>query len=139
MAFFRKLLSAVKGVFWGRRKKRKPSRKKLKPRKPQNNKPTSQRSSPKPKITPVIAKEVFIGHITHYFSRIKVGVVKILQGDLEEGEMIHVKGAKTDFRQKVKSMQVESVNVKKARKGQLIGLKVIEKANVGDKVYKVKS
>ncbi len=53
--------------------------------------------------------------------------------------MIHVKGAKTDFRQKVKSMQVESVNVKKARKGQLIGLKVIEKANVGDKVYKVKS
>jgi len=77
-----------------------------------------------------------IGLVTHYFSKIEVIVLKMTGGKLSVGETILVKGRTTDFTQKVKSIQIESVDVKQAKKGQLIGLKVVKKAKVGDKVYK---
>lgn len=84
------------------------------------------------------SKEVCIGEITHYFSRIQVVVLKMTQGRLLVGENIHIKGKKTDFVQKVQSLQIESVDVKSANKGQLAGLKVSKKATPGDKVLKLK-
>jgi hypothetical protein len=36
----------------------------------------------------------------------------------------------------VKSLQIESLDVKIAKKGQLVGLKAAKKAKVGDKIYK---
>lgn len=43
----------------------------------------------------------------------------------------------TDFTQTVRSMQIESVDVRCARSGQLIGLKVEREARVGDKLHKL--
>ena len=76
------------------------------------------------------------GEITHYFERIKVCVVKITQGSVLIGDRLTIKGPKTSFIQKVWSMQIESVDVKVAKKGQLIGLKVDKPVTVGDIVYK---
>ena len=76
-----------------------------------------------------------IGEITHFFSKIQVVVVRIDKGILRVGDKIQIKGRKTNLVQRVASMQVESVDVKVARKGQLIGLKVDKAADVGDKVY----
>ncbi|MDO8580737.1 MAG: translation elongation factor-like protein [Candidatus Omnitrophota bacterium] len=80
-------------------------------------------------------KEILIGEITHYFPRITVVVIK-MKGTLDVGQTIHVRGKSTDFVQKVGSLQIESINVKKARKGQLVGLKVIREAREKDKVYR---
>ncbi len=77
-----------------------------------------------------------VGEITHYFPRIQVVVVKVLKGPLRVGDSIRIKGKTTDFTQIVHSMQIESVDVKAARKGQIIGLKVGQQASVGDKIYK---
>lgn len=77
-----------------------------------------------------------VGEVTHFFSRIQVVVVKIKRGTLSAGDKIRVRGASSDFVQSVGSMQIESVDVKSARSGQLIGLKVVKPARVGDKVYK---
>jgi len=82
-------------------------------------------------------KEKLIGKITHYFAKIKVGIIE-LKKPLKAGEIIHVKGATSDFEQKVDSMQVEHEDVKKAKKGAAIGLKVKDKVREGDQVYKVK-
>lgn len=76
-----------------------------------------------------------IGKITHYFSKISVGVIE-LTDTLKVGENIRVKGHETDFTQKVDSMQIEHVSVKEAKKGQSIGLKVADKTKEGDLVYK---
>ena len=78
-----------------------------------------------------------IGLVTHYFSNIKVGVIK-LKDTLKEGDQIRIIGGeKTDFNQTVKSMQVEHEKVKVAKKGKSIGLKVKEQVREGYKVYKV--
>ncbi|MFH1590195.1 MAG: hypothetical protein ABIB43_06525 [archaeon] len=78
-----------------------------------------------------------IGFITHYFSHIGVGVINIRKGKLKVGDKIHVKGATTDFTQKIESMQVEHKSIKEAKKGDDIGLKVKDHVREYDKVFKV--
>ncbi|MFH0906816.1 MAG: hypothetical protein ABIC36_03290 [bacterium] len=81
-------------------------------------------------------EEKLIGKITHYFTNIGVGVIEITAGDIKVGDKIHIKGATSDFEQKIDSMQVEHENVKKAKKGDAIGLKVDQQVREGDLVYK---
>lgn len=78
-----------------------------------------------------------VGEITHFFSKIQVAVVKMTKGNLAVGDKVRIHGRATDFTQAVRSMQVESVDVRSARSGQLIGLKVERGAKVGDKLYKL--
>lgn len=61
----------------------------------------------------------------------------MLKGSMRMGDRVRIKGKTTDFTQAVRSMQIESVDVKAVRKGQIIGLKVEQEARVGDKVYKL--
>jgi len=82
-------------------------------------------------------KEELIGKITHYFGKIEVGIVEITKGSLAAGDKIHIKGSSTDIEQEVKSMQIEHEQVEKAKKGDVIGLKVKDKVREGDEVYKV--
>ena len=77
-----------------------------------------------------------IGKVTHYFTKIGVCVVE-LSKDLKVGDTIHIKGATSDFKQKVDSMQIEHDKLEEAKAGQAIGMKVKEHAREHDKVYKV--
>jgi translation elongation factor EF-1alpha len=77
-----------------------------------------------------------IGSIGNYYSKISVAVID-LTGKIGVGDTIRVKGATTDFRQKVDSMQIEHANVQNAGPGQSIGLKVVDKVRKGDLVYKI--
>jgi len=77
-----------------------------------------------------------IGSIGNYYSKISVAVID-LTGKIAVGDTIRVKGATTDFRQKVDSMQVEHANVQNAGPEQSIGLKVVDKVRKGDLVYKI--
>ena len=82
-------------------------------------------------------KEILIGEVTHYFSRIMVCVVKMTGNPMNVGERIRIKGNTRNFVQEVRSLQIESRDVKSARRGQLVGLKVKQVARAGDKVYKI--
>jgi putative protease len=77
-----------------------------------------------------------VGKVTHYFTKIGVAVIE-LSGDLKEGDKIRIKGATSDFKQPVKSMQIEHEKIEEAKAGQSIGMKVKEHAREGDTVYKV--
>lgn len=78
-----------------------------------------------------------IGRITHYFSNIEVAVVN-LTAPLKVGDTIRVVGGQeTDFEQEVSSMQIEHEEVKSAKKGDGVGMKVKEKVHEGYKVYKM--
>ena len=83
-------------------------------------------------------KDLWIGEVTHYFTRIQVVVLKMTAGTLSVGDSIRIRGNGTEFVQKVQSLQIESVDVKSARKGQLVGLKVSKQARPGDRVFKTK-
>lgn len=78
-----------------------------------------------------------IGRITHYFSKINVGVLELSKGKLQIGDTIHVKGHTTDFFQKVESMQIEHKPVDVAEPGEPIGLKVESSVRENDLVFKV--
>ena len=80
---------------------------------------------------------ILVGEITHYFSRIQVCVVKMTKGYIKVGETVRIKGKMTNFTQKVKSLQIESVDVKVAMRGKLVGLKVAQEVREGDKLYKL--
>ena len=77
-----------------------------------------------------------VGEVIHFFSNISVAVIK-LSGTLKEGEKILIEGSTTNLEQPAKSMQIEHKEVKEAKKGQSIGLKVSERVREGDKVYRI--
>lgn len=78
-----------------------------------------------------------IGKITHFFSKINVGVLEITKGNIRVGDTIHIKGHTTDYYQKVQSMQVEHASVESAEEGMEVGLKVESPVREGDAVFKV--
>ena len=81
-------------------------------------------------------QEKEIGKITHYYGHIGVGIID-LSDALALGDTIHVKGYSSDFTQSVDSMQVEHANVSSAKPGDIVGLKIAQKAHPNDKVFKV--
>jgi putative protease len=78
-----------------------------------------------------------IGKITHYFSKISVGVIEITKGELWVGDTIHIKGHTTDFYQRVHSLQVEHNPVDAVKTGESAGLKVESPVRENDLVLKV--
>lgn len=78
-----------------------------------------------------------IGEVEHYFTDIGVGVIS-LEGNLKLGDKVHFKGATTDFKQKIESMELDHEKIEEGKKGQEIGVKVKKRVREGDKVLKVK-
>ena len=161
MSILKKLSDVLKEVFWikSSHKKKTSTRRKVTAKKTakKNFKKSSLHKSPKAvvlkRVKPVKALKspkapkvkaalvlapdlVKTGEITHYFERIKVCVVRITQGTVLIGDKLTIVGPKSKFVQKVWSMQIESQDVKVAKKGQLIGLKVDKPVEVGNIVYK---
>lgn len=77
-----------------------------------------------------------VGKITHYYDKIGVAVVE-LTGTIAVGDTIKISGHGREFSQQIESIQIEHEQVKEAKKGQAIGLKVNEEVKEGDEVYKV--
>ena len=78
-----------------------------------------------------------IGKITHYFSKVNVGILDLSKGTLKVGDTIHIKGHTTDFFQKVESMQVEHAPVDSVKPGEPVGMKVENPVRENDIVFKV--
>lgn len=118
---------------------KKPSKKLVKKIKSKPKKPAKKKvkAKAKPNFVKVEAgKKKPIGKVTHYFDHIKVGVIKLL-APMKVGDEIRIMGGEsTDFNQVVKSMQQDHKEIKAAKKGKSIGLKVKEKVREGYRVYK---
>ena len=75
-----------------------------------------------------------VGKITHFFPKISVAVVE-LEDKVKVGEMLEIEGQEGKFEQKLDSMQINHVPVKDAKKGDAIGLKVLQPVREGDVVF----
>jgi translation elongation factor EF-1alpha len=78
-----------------------------------------------------------IGTVTHYYHNLHVAGVSMTDGDLHKGDRIHIVGHTSDFEQKVRSIEIDHESVDVARKGDRIGIAVIDHAREHDAVYKV--
>ena|SRR3989338_3243106 len=99
---------------------KRPAKKKLAAEKP------AAKKTPKLKL---------IGKVSHYFDKIQVAAIKLLV-PLKKGDTIRIQGGAVDLTQKVISMQKERQDIKKAKKGDEIGVKVNKEVHEGYRVYK---
>jgi len=76
------------------------------------------------------------GVVTHYYTKIGVGIVK-LDEDIKIGDQVRFKGKATDFTQPITEMQSEHQAVQNAKKGQEVGIKVEQKVREEDEVFLV--
>lgn len=83
-------------------------------------------------------KKHFVGKITHYFPKMNVATIKLVSG-LNLGDKIIVIGKTTGLiNSKIERIEMNHISVKKAIKGQEIGIKLpIVRKN--DEVYKIKN
>lgn len=80
--------------------------------------------------------EKLIGKVTHWFGNIQVVGIELTDG-LAVGDQIRVQGHTTNFEQEVTSMQVMHRDVSEVGPGENVGIKVVSRSRVGDRVYKV--
>ena len=78
-----------------------------------------------------------IGKVTHYFPHVKAAAVMLLKDGLKVKDNIYIKGHTTDFKEVVKSLQLDRVDIQEGKKGQEIGLLVKSRVRQGDSVYRI--
>jgi putative protease len=77
-----------------------------------------------------------VGVVTHYYTKLGVGIVK-LDVDLKVGDKVRFEGAKTKFEQPIQEMELEHKKVEVAKKGQEVGVKLVDRVREKDKVFLV--
>lgn len=75
-----------------------------------------------------------VGNVSHYYDKLGVAIVN-LSAPLKVGDKIKFDGRGADFEQTVDSMEVDHELVEKAKKGDVVGVKVGNKVKEGTAVY----
>jgi hypothetical protein len=96
------------------------------------------RPTPTPPAEPA-ASEERIGVVTHYYSHLSVAAIQLERGTLRVGDVIHICGHTTDFRQKVEFLEVDHTPTTEVGPKDDFGLKVVDHAREHDVVFKVQS
>ena len=98
-------------------------------------KKASNKSSKKSVSTKVLVSiQKPIDGITHYYGNIEVGIIKFNK-PVKVGVEVEIRGATTNFSQKLNSMQYDHKPIEVAPKGKEVGVKLDDKARDGDEVY----
>jgi putative protease len=82
-------------------------------------------------------EEKKVGEVIKFFGKISVAAIRLSEGSLKVGDVIHIVGHTTDLTETVESMQIENKNVQEAGPGADIGIKVKGRVRENDIVYKV--
>lgn len=100
--------------------------------------PAAAPKTPTSAITPEqqIVGATFLGKIRDYYSHVGV-ITLVLEAPLAAGDTIRIKGHTTDLTQKVEHMEINRVSAPSAVAGEGVGIKVADKARIGDAVYKI--
>lgn len=82
--------------------------------------------------------EELTGRVTHYFPRIGVAAIEVTAEELRVGDVIRVLGATSNFTQEVRSMEVDHAPIESAQAGDVVAIRVMERARVNDLVFRVR-
>ena len=90
----------------------------------------------KPKKKPKSALGKPVAEVTHYFPKVGAGVLKV-EKEIRVGDKVRFKGSTTDFKQIVKSMEINRIPIDFAKPGEEIGLEVKKRVRQGDRVFRL--
>ncbi len=83
-------------------------------------------------------ENIFIGIARHYFPKTQIGEFILQTGEIELGDEIIITGKTTGIiHQKIESLYVNEKPVSKAKKGEIITIKLNERIRKNDKLYVV--
>ena len=80
-------------------------------------------------------EKVQVGKVTHYFSRINVAVVNLIDF-INLGDVVYFEGFSTNFKQVIDSIEIEHLSVQHGKPEQSVAIKVKGKVRPGDLVFK---
>ncbi|MEM3827209.1 MAG: hypothetical protein QXR58_01235 [Candidatus Micrarchaeaceae archaeon] len=81
-------------------------------------------------------EKLLVGKVVKYYE--KIGVIAVdLTGEVGVGDRISIEKGDKKLEQKIKSMQVEHIDVNKGFSGDSVGIKVDEPVEEGSEVYKL--
>lgn len=78
-----------------------------------------------------------IGKVTHYYDKIGVAVIDVMNQSLKTGDTVKIFGHDKEFSQPVGSLQVEHEQVREVAAGETCGMKVDQAVRAGDMLYLV--
>lgn len=81
--------------------------------------------------------DIQIAKITHYYDKIGVAVVEVMNQPLKVGDTVKVSGHDHEFTQTIESLQVEHEKVAEIAPGESGGLKTDKPVKAGDILYLV--
>lgn len=81
--------------------------------------------------------DIQIGKVTHYYDKLGVAIVTVLNQPLKAGDVVKVSGHDKEFNQKISSLQIEHKQVDKVPVGETAGMKVDQPVKEGDVLYLV--
>jgi hypothetical protein len=108
--------------------------KKTRVAKPPKRKVAAKKTSSAPKVTKGLKAAKPIGRVTHYYTNIKVAIIKFFAPP-KFGSKLRFQGATTDFAQPLLSAQYDHKPVSKIPKGKQVGVKVKSRVREDDSVY----
>lgn len=82
-------------------------------------------------------EETEVGTVIQFFAKPSVAAVEISSGSIAVGDTIRIRGATTNFEQKIDSMEIDRTPVPSATAGQAVGIKVKDRVRPHDKVFKL--
>ncbi len=83
--------------------------------------------------------DIQIGKVTHYYDKIGVSVIEIMNQPLKVGDTVKISGHDNEFTQKIESLQIEHKQVGEIPVGETCGMKVDQPVKAGDVLYLVSS
>lgn len=96
------------------------------------NKRPEKIPAPSRKSKPLkIKKPIVVAKVTHFFDKIQVAILSVKQ-PIKAGDRVRFKGVRTDFTQRLDSLQIDHKPVPAAKKKDEIGVKVRSLVRVGD-------
>ena len=84
-----------------------------------------------------MSEETEVGKVIQFFAKPSVAAIEITAGTIAIGDTIRIRGATTDFEQKVDSMEIDRNPVPSASTGQAVGIKVKDRVRPHDTVFKL--
>ncbi|MBI3576620.1 hypothetical protein HY086_01120 [Candidatus Gottesmanbacteria bacterium] len=81
--------------------------------------------------------DIQIGKVTHFYDKINVAVVTVMNQPLKVGDTVKVSGHDNEFKQKIISLQVEHKQLDSVEPGESCGMKVDQAVKEGDVLYLV--
>lgn len=79
--------------------------------------------------------DIQIGKVTHFYDKIGVAVLEIVNQPLKVGDKVKISGHDNEFNQTIESLQIEHTQVKEVAPGETCGLKVDKAVKEGDVLY----